>query len=149
DNWGQYMGVLTYSPWGGNTPTGNNYADVLMGIGESYFEQALPPPANISNNISALYAQDSWKMTRRLTIEYGMRFEHYAKPYAPVDSVGLAVFDPSAYDPSIPAAQNTQNGVFWHKIDPAIPLSGAKSRPVFFSPRVGAAYDLFGNGRTV
>src|SRR2546430_9417399 len=34
DNWGPYMGVLTYSPW--NTPTGNNYADALMGIGASY-----------------------------------------------------------------------------------------------------------------
>ena len=147
DNWGQYMGVLTYSPW--NTPTGNNYADVLMGIGESYFEQALPPPANISNNIAAFYAQDSWKITRRLTIEYGMRFEHYAKPYAPVDNVGLAVFNPSKYDPTIPAATNTQNGVSWHKLDSSIPLSGASSRPLFYSPRVGAAYDLFGNGRTV
>lgn len=149
DNWGQYMGVLTYSPWGGGTPTGNNYADVLMGIGESYFEQALPPPASVANNISAFYAQDSWKITRRLTVEYGMRFEHYGKPYAPVDNVGLAIFDPSKYDPAIPAAQNTQNGVTWHKLDSAIPLSGASSRFLFYSPRVGAAFDLFGNGRTV
>jgi len=145
DNWGQYMGVLTYSPW--NTPTGNNYADALMGIGESYFEQALPPPTSIANNIFSFYAQDDWKITRRLTLNLGLRFEHYGKPYAPVQNVGLAIFDPAAYDPN--STPDDNSGVCWHKICPGVPLSGADSRPLFYSPRVGAAFDLFGNGRTV
>lgn len=145
DNWGQYMGVLTYSPW--NTPTGNNYADTLMGIGESYFEQALPPPSTIANNIAAFYAVDSWKVSRRLTLTYGLRFEHYGKPYAPVDNVGLAIFDPIMYTAS--SSPDANSGVSWHKIDESIPLSGAKSRFLFFSPRVDAAYDLFGRGGTV
>ena len=145
DNWGQYMGVLTYSPW--STPTGNNYADALMGIGQTYFEQALPPPSSIANNIYALYAMDSWKVSRRFTLTYGLRFEHYGKPYAPVEDVGLAIFDPSRYVPSSGPDANT--GVYWHKIDPSVPLSGADSRFLFFSPRIDGAYDLFGNGKTV
>ncbi len=145
DNWGQYMGVLSYSPW--TTPTGNNYADALMGIGASYFEQALPPPASIANNIYAFYIHDDWKVTRRLTINAGLRFEHYGKPYAPVQNVGLAIFDPSKYDASL--GPDANSGVSWHKINPAIPLSGADSRFLFYSPRVGAAFDLFGNGRTI
>jgi hypothetical protein len=145
DNWGQYMGVLTYSPW--STPTGNNYADTLMGIGESYYEQALPPPTSIAQNIYSVYAQDDWKVTRKLTLQYGIRLEHYGKPYAPVDNVGLAIFDPSKYIPSSGPDANT--GVLWHKMDPSVPLSGANSRFLFFSPRLGAAYDLFGTGRTV
>ena len=95
DNWGQYMGVLYYQQW--SSPTGNNYADALMGIGQgSYYEAALPPPSTLAQNISDFYAQDDWKVNRRLTIQYGLRFEHYAKPYDG-DGIGMAVFDPSQY----------------------------------------------------
>lgn len=143
DNWGQFMGVLAYDPW--TSLTGNNYADMLMGVvgQEGYFEQALPPATNLAQNISSFYAQDHWRLTRRITVDYGMRFEHYAKPYAD-NPWGIAVFDPSAYSASVP-----NSGIEWHSIDHNIPLSGVSSRPFFFSPRVGAAIDLFGNGRTV
>jgi hypothetical protein len=145
DNWGQYMGVLTYSPW--STPTGNNYADTLMGIGESYFEQALPPPTSIAQNVLSFYVQDDWKVSRRLTLQYGMRLEHFGKPYAPVGNVGLAIFDPTKYVAS--SGPDANSGVSWHKMNPAVPLSGATSTFLFYSPRLGAAYDLFGTGRTV
>jgi hypothetical protein len=141
DNWGQYMGALSYNQWG--TASGNNYADMLMGIGQAgYFEQALPPPSELAQNIYAFYAQDDWKLTRRISVQYGMRFEHYAKPYSPGD--GLAVFNPTQY------VAGTENaGISWHGIDSHTPLSGASSRNFFYSPRVGAAIDLFGTGRTV
>jgi len=149
DNWGQFMGVFAYGAtgWGGGT-TGNEYADALMGIGQAgYFEQALPPPTNLAQNIAAFYVQDDWKINRRITVQYGMRFEHYAKPYSP--PFGLAIFDPNKYDASIPADQNTQTGISWHSLDHSIPLSGANSRLFFYSPRFGAAFDVFGTGRTV
>jgi hypothetical protein len=148
DNWGQFMGVFAYGAtgWGGGT-TGNEYADALMGVGQGgYFEQALPPPTNLAQNIAAFYVQDDWKLTRRISIQYGMRFEHYAKPYS--SQFGLAVFNPSQYDASIPANQNTQTGISWHALDKSIPDSGA-SRLFFYSPRIGAAFDLFGTGKTV
>src|SRR5208282_4464345 len=95
DNWGQYMGVFTYADW--STPTGNNYADMLMGVGQAgYYEQALPPPTEPAQNIVDFYAQDDWKVSRRLTVQYGLRFEHYAKPYD-AGGIGLAVFVPSLY----------------------------------------------------
>jgi hypothetical protein len=37
----------------------------------------------------------------------------------------------------------------WNGINPKIPNSGFPSRPFFYEPRVGAAYDIFGNGKTV
>jgi hypothetical protein len=149
DNWGQFMGVYAYGAtgWGGGT-SGNEYADALMGIGTAgYFEQAAPPPTNLAQNIAAFYVQDDWKLTRRITVQYGMRFEHYAKPYS--DPFGLAVFNPSKYDASIDPNLNTQTGISWHSLDHSIPISGAKSRLFYYSPRVGAAIDLFGTGRTV
>ena len=100
DNWGQYMGALSYNQWG--TASGNNYADMLMGIGQAgYFEQALPPPSELAQNIYAFYAQDDWKLTRRISVQYGMRFEHYAKPYSP----GMAW--PYSTRPSTPSEQRT------------------------------------------
>jgi hypothetical protein len=146
DNWGQFMGVFDYSTWSGS-PTGNRYADMLMGIGQaSYNEQALPPPSSIAQNIAAFYAQDDWKLTRRITVQYGLRFEHYAKPYA-ADSYGLAIFNPNQYDPNAPAGDNP--GVSAYSLDHNVPLSGASSRLFFFSPRVGAAIDVFGTGNTI
>src|SRR5205823_3920207 len=40
-------------------------------------------------------------------------------------------------------------GFDWHKKDPNVPVGGFPARGLFYQPRFGAAYDLFGTGKTV
>lgn len=147
DNWGQYTGVFQM-PQGWGTGVGNNYADILMGLDSGqYAEQQLPPATQISQNLYEFYVNDHWKVTRRLTVDVGIRFDHFGKPYSE-NSLGLAIFDASKYS-NDPADLNAHTGVLWHGMDHSIPLSGAESRLFFYSPRFGGAWDIFGNSRTI
>ncbi len=139
-------GEIQEANWGQGS-TGNVYADLLTGlISGGYAESNFDPLIHMHFNTASFYAMDSWKVTRRFTLEYGMRFDHLG-PWVDESGKGAAVFVPSAYQPSAPATALT--GFEWHSIDPSIPLSGTPSRPFFYNPRFGAAWDIFGSGKTV
>jgi hypothetical protein len=146
DAWSQYQGVFSYGIWN-KFYTGNNYADLLMGASQGYYEQALPPVVHMQQAATSFYATDHWKLNSRVTLDYGLRFEHYATPN-PDNNYGAAVFSPSKYNAQI--AQGGMNpGVSWHNIDPSTPISGATQTYLVYSPRVGASIDLYGDGKSV
>src|SRR5215510_14668062 len=77
---------------------GNPFANALVGVVNSYTE------ANGKLNGHARYKniewfmQDNWKVNRRLTLDYGLRFYHIQPTISAGDN--LAFFDPALYDAS-------------------------------------------------
>ncbi len=146
DAWGQYQGVFSYGIWS-RFFTGNNYADLLMGASQGYYEQALPPAVHMQQVVKSFYATDHWKLNRRVTLDYGLRFENYASPH-PDNQFGAAVFDSSKYS-SEAAAGKMNPGISWHGLSSHTPISGVTQTFLVYSPRVGASIDLYGNGKSV
>ncbi|HUO27881.1 MAG TPA: carboxypeptidase regulatory-like domain-containing protein [Bryobacteraceae bacterium] len=139
-------GELQYANWGQGS-SGNAYADMLLGyISGGYVESNFDPIIQMHFNTVSFYGMDSWKVSRRLTLDYGLRLDHLG-PWVDESPQGAAVFVPSEYNPSAPGTALT--GFEWHSIDSSIPLSGAPGRAFFYNPRVGFAYDIFGTGKTV
>ena len=130
--------------WGPNG-SGNVVADFLLGNAGNYQQQNIIPTQYIKFHQWSLYAQDSFKANRQLTLNYGLRFDHVGQWYGP--SNGMAVWDPASYNNTAAAPANT--GILYHSIDSHIPLSGLVSPLFYYEPRVGLAYDIFGTGKTV
>jgi hypothetical protein len=139
-------GELQFANWGQGS-TGNVYSDMLAGIiSGGYAESNFDPLIHMYFNTVSFYGMDSWKISRRFTLDYGLRVDHLG-PWVDQAPQGAAVFNPSAYNASAPAIDLT--GFEWHSIDASVPLSGTKSRLAFLDPRFGFAYDIFGTGKTV
>jgi hypothetical protein len=76
---------------------------------------------------SGFYLTDNWKVSKRLQINYGLRYDYYTTFKGPY---GLATSDP--YGPRVTPGQSIWN---------------ANTKD--FGPRLGLVYDVTGKGRTV
>lgn len=138
-------GYMQYVPSNNVFSYGNAYADMLTGNMSQYNETNFNRLNDISYNTVEGFVQDSWKLHRRLTLELGLRFTHFS-PWVDDENYGYSVFDQSSFDPSCASAFC---GFQWHAKDSAIPLGGFSTRTLFYQPRFGLAYDVFGTGQTV
>jgi hypothetical protein len=130
-----------------STTLGNEYADLVTGnLSYGYNETSFNRINDIAYTTIEGFAQDDWKVSKRLTVNLGLRMTHMT-PWEDRLGYGYSIFDYSKYSSS--CAPTDYCGFLWNKRDPNVPLGGFPTRALFWQPRVGAAYDMFGTGKTV
>jgi hypothetical protein len=129
------------------SPTGNDWADLLLGYTSNFSQTSSNLLANMVDNRFDFYLQDTWKASSKLTLNYGARLDHIGWWF---DKNGhIAIFNPAADTDA-----NTQNftgfsGMQSHATNSSVPLSGSKPLSFQFAPSAGFAYDLTSGGKTI
>ncbi len=115
------------------TETGSDFADFLLGIPSQYNQSQLQPFYG-RNKYTGLYAQDSWRATRDLTLNYGLRWERIEAWYEKYNQI--ATFVPGEQSVAFPGAPP---GIVY-PTDPGVPRTLAPPGNLDFAPRLGLAY---------
>ncbi len=150
-----------------STFAGDPYVNFLLGDAATFTQLQTLNGLHWVNNTYSIYAEDNWKVTKRLTLNLGFRYDAIPHNYERFNE--LANFVPANYDPT--KAQTPVNGTL-NPTGPGFAVPPGGSQPFYLNgiqlagvngfprggvqndwksaqPRVGFAYDLFGDGRTV
>ncbi|MDQ2924494.1 MAG: TonB-dependent receptor [Acidobacteriota bacterium] len=144
-----------------------SFANFLTGFVNNFNQTSLDLTPNIQNNSIEAYVQDDWKVMPRLTLNLGVRYSYFPQP---VDKNNLlTTFDPTLYVAAnaptldangflcIPGAPctggvtpnpnyNPLNGISINGTTSPFGAKVGRTDKYNFAPRVGFAYDVFGNG---
>jgi hypothetical protein len=165
-----FSGIGTYDPNNLSAVPGDAVADMLLGAAYSYSENSTNTHQILRYWDFETYAQDNFKVTPYLTLNYGLRYSLFTSEH---DAHGLlSNFDPAYFNasnaPSVdpwgsilsPANYNFMNGIYVasNAVIPPMYQSGAIKSPfgeaVYspgkknFAPRLGFAWDVFKNHKT-
>jgi hypothetical protein len=171
-----YTGNLTFNANGNINTTGNALADALMGNFRTYVEASADPVGFFRFTQPMAFVQDSWKVSRKLSLEFGIRYEYLQPMYTQGNN--MANFDQSRFNPAqavsmttsgtvVPGSGNPYNGLvragtgvpsdqqgrvpgststFFQSIPGGAPR-GLYDSANTFAPRLGLAYAV--NDKTV
>jgi len=146
-----------------------NFANFLLGTNVAFTQARFDYVADFRQTTWESYAQDEWRFRKDLTLYFGVRHSFFAQPH---DINGrLSSFDPSLYNPAnapqvtgaglrVPGTGNFCNGMIVNAQNVQTAANGcvpaaspygntiAKAPKTNFAPRVGLAWDVFGDGHT-
>jgi hypothetical protein len=152
------------APWGNpstGTTTGNGIANMLLkGTLYGYGESSNLHEAAGRYQDYEWYAADTWKVTRRLTLNFGLRWSLLMQPYAADNQ--LAYFQASLFNPGLATGVKSCNGLLLaaSSVNACTKINGnggfamSSNRSIVpnsyhnVAPRLGVAWDLFGDGKT-
>jgi hypothetical protein len=109
------------------------FNNLIQGVGEYKFTRL---------NFLGLFAQDDWRINRRMTLNLGLRWDPFI-PYTDVRD-RLASFRPGEQSTFY---TNAPRGLLFPG-DPQLPEGGYDATWTNFGPRIGLAWDVFGDGKT-
>ena len=138
--------------------TGNILADFLlrdMTFGFSEASAQRPVPQRWRD--TEVYASDSWKVSPTLTVDFGLRYSYFLNPFA--DDNRIMSFDAAAFNPAlgndpcngllqVPGESFCQDAGFEGGI-PGPNRSLYPQQKNNFAPRLGVAWDLTGEAKSV
>ena len=127
------------SPTQASPTAGYDFASFLLGIASSGAIQTMSPMSTLGSYYG-LYVQDDWRVTNRLTLNLGLRWEVNVGDSEKYNRI--ATLDPAAASPlsSNPALANLKGIVNW--IGGNNPSTTLPTNWKGFGPRVGFAYNL-------
>jgi hypothetical protein len=138
--------------------TGNTWSDFLVGVPFSTRYAYGPIPTNPYTNWWAFYAQDSWRPTSKLTVDYGVRYDLRPPMKDRTNQLGnfdrttgkVVVPNPAALA-LVPAAVRASlpNTPFVMARDIGLPETLRFTDKNNVNPRFGVAWRPFGDNRTV
>jgi hypothetical protein len=151
--------------------TGNDFADFLLGYANSYSEDAVHDNGHWNNVSWAAYVQDNWRATHRLTLNLGLRWDgvphtyeanHRTSNFYPglYDPAKAPIFNPdgtistsspglgTSPNPILAGYQFYLNGIGQDGLN-GVPKGLVDNHWAAFGPRLGFAYDITGQGKTV
>ncbi|MGB2665939.1 MAG: carboxypeptidase regulatory-like domain-containing protein [Candidatus Acidiferrum sp.] len=124
-----------------NFPVNNSFASLLFGQPVVFLQGGGNFYRGLRGQAFNLYAQDTWKVTSRLTVNYGLRYE-VPSPYTEIHNY-QSLWIPGRQSVVFPSAPE---GLLYPG-DPGVPRGLIPTDRAAFAPRVGLAWDVRGDGK--